>query len=237
MVNGLVDDWLLYTRPRCSKASLQIIHIMYRCLIHSILHNTLNLVIHWKIYWQHICQKLSKSAQDQQSYCKNKKGAIFWNTVYFLITCLYYPNLRIISLCKIRRRFSFCSCCITHYFTNSNLQGVPKKRTPHSCERCPLFGPLCTVHSRHRKTDRRRHIMTIAELCIAITKRLATENNKGVSKVKYDHAVFTVKSEMSQLFVWYVTYVWWQNLKGSPDLKLKLESGGFRLPLRRYISR
>ena len=39
-----------------------------------------NLVIHWKIHWQHICQKLSKSAQDQQSYFKNKKGAVFFET-------------------------------------------------------------------------------------------------------------------------------------------------------------
>ena len=52
----------------------------YRCLIHSLLHNTPNLVIHWKMYWQHICQKLSKSAQYQQSYCKNKKGAVFFET-------------------------------------------------------------------------------------------------------------------------------------------------------------
>jgi len=44
---------------------------------HSIQHDTPKLVIHWKIHWQHICQKLSKSAQDQQCYCKNKKGAVF----------------------------------------------------------------------------------------------------------------------------------------------------------------
>jgi len=80
LVNGLVDDWLLSTRPRCNQASLQIIRITYQCLIHSILHDTPNLVIHWKIHWQHICQKLSKSAQDQQSYCKNKKGAVFFET-------------------------------------------------------------------------------------------------------------------------------------------------------------
>ena len=77
LVNDLVDDRLLYTRPRCNQASLHIIRITYQCLIHSVLHDTPNLVIHWKIHWQHICQKLSKSAQDQQSYCKNKKGAVF----------------------------------------------------------------------------------------------------------------------------------------------------------------
>ena len=82
LVNGLVvvDDWLLHTRPRCNQASLQIIRITYRCLIHSILHDTPNFVIHWKIHWQHICQKLSKSAQDQHSYRKNKKGAVFFET-------------------------------------------------------------------------------------------------------------------------------------------------------------
>jgi len=31
-----------------------------------------------KIHWQQFCQKLSKSAQNQQSYCKNKKGAVFF---------------------------------------------------------------------------------------------------------------------------------------------------------------
>ena len=82
LVNGLVDDWLLYIRPPCNQASLQIIHITYRCLIHSLLHDTANLVIHWKINWQQICQKSSKSAQDQQSYCKNKKDAVFFETQY-----------------------------------------------------------------------------------------------------------------------------------------------------------
>ena len=72
-----MTDCCIPDQPNCNQVSLQIIRITYRCLIHSILHDTPNLVIYWKIHWQHICQKLSKSAHDQQSYCKNKKGAVF----------------------------------------------------------------------------------------------------------------------------------------------------------------
>ena len=76
LVDGLVDDWCCIPdhaaiRRRFRSSALS-------CLIHSILYDTPNLVIHWKIHWQHMCQKLSKSAQDQQSYCKNKKGAVFF---------------------------------------------------------------------------------------------------------------------------------------------------------------
>jgi len=29
------------------------------------------------MHWQQFCQKLSKSAEVRQCYCKNKKGAVF----------------------------------------------------------------------------------------------------------------------------------------------------------------
>jgi len=129
LVNGLVDDWLLYTRPRCNQASLQIIRITYQCLIHSILHNTPNLAIHWKIHWQHICQKLSKSAQDQQSYCKNNLGFSFFlkhSVVYQLVesSC---TGLGEHFTCNLM----YESSCITAPSGSSN-----------NCQQCVLCGAI-----------------------------------------------------------------------------------------------
>jgi len=78
LVNGLVDDWLLYTRPRCNQASLR---ITYRCRIHSILHDTPNLVIQGKFTGNISAKNYPNRPRINKVIVKIKRVQFFWNTV------------------------------------------------------------------------------------------------------------------------------------------------------------